>query len=77
MDSISTGINNLINIMLGLGLGVTILFVMYSGYVYITAGGSPRQMEKAKSSLVNALGGFALILLARVITTALQNALGH
>ncbi len=77
MDSINTGVNNLINIMLGLGLGVTILYVMYTGFIYITAGGSPRQMEKAKSSLVNSLGGFALILLARVIATALQNALGH
>src|SRR6266540_5529295 len=50
-----------------LGLGATGFFVMLAGYQYLSAGGSVRAIESAKSSLYNALIGFAIVILCKVM----------
>ena len=48
---------------------VAILLVTYGGFLWMTAGGNPDQLAKAKKVLVNALIGLAIILLAFSITS--------
>ena len=59
-----------------LSLGATGFFVMLAGYQYLSAGGSVRAIESAKSSLYNALIGFAIVILCKVIAGLVGNALG-
>ena len=58
------------------GFAATAFFVMLAGYQYLSAGGSVRSVESAKSSLYNALIGFAIVILCRVVAGLVGGALG-
>lgn len=75
MEQINEFFGNLLNIGIGVAVAVSAFFVMWGAFLYITAGGSPRQMETAKTAIVNALGGLAIALLARVLAGVVQDAL--
>jgi hypothetical protein len=49
---------------------------MWGAYMYMSAGGSPHQMERGKSAMLNAIAGLAIVLSARVIAGMIQSALG-
>ena len=76
MDAINTLFTNLLNIGVGVGVTVAAFFLMWGAFVYMSAGGSPHQMERGKSAMVNALAGLAIVLSARVIAGMIQSALG-
>jgi len=59
-----------------LSLGATGFFIMLAGYQYLSAGGSVRAIESAKNSLYNALIGFAIVILCKVIAGLVGSALG-
>jgi hypothetical protein len=58
------------------GLTATAFFVMLAGYQYMAAGGSVRAVESAKGSLYNALIGFAVVILCKIIAGLVGGALG-
>ena len=76
MDQINALFENLLNIGTGVGVAVAAFFVMWGAFLYMSAGGSPRQMEQGKTAIVNALAGLAIVLLARVIASLIQQAMG-
>ena len=51
-------------------------FVLLAGYQWMTAGGSVRAIEAAKGSLYNALIGFAVVILCKIIAGLVGGALG-
>ena len=57
------------------GLAAAAVFLAWSGFLYMTAGGSPRRMESAKDAAFAAIGGLAIVLLAKTIASLLQNAI--
>ena len=59
----------------GVGLTATAFFVMLAGYQYMSAGGSVRAVESAKGSLYNALIGFAVVILCKIIAGLVGGAL--
>ncbi len=62
-------IGTIINVVLGL-LGVILLIiVIYSGFLWMTAGGKSEQVDKAKAWLINAVIGLVLILAAYAISS--------
>ncbi len=75
MDQINVLFGNLLNIGIGVAAAVSAFFVMWGAFLYMSAGGSPRQMEQAKTAIVNALAGLAIVLLARVIASMVQEAM--
>jgi hypothetical protein len=77
MDAINGGINNFINILTGLAFAGFILFLIIGGFVYMSASGSPKQMEKGKTAMLNAVGGFAIIITARAVAGLIQSSLPH
>ena len=77
MDAINALFNNLLNVGLGVAVAVAAFFLMSGAFVYMTSGGNPRQMEKGKTAIVNAVAGLALVLSAKVVAQMLQTALGH
>lgn len=75
MDQINSLFENLLNIGTGVGVTVAAFFLMWGAFMYMSAGGNPRQMESGKSAMVNALAGLAIVLLARVIAGMIQSAM--
>ena len=74
MDEVNAFFGNLLDIGTGVAAAAAAVFVMWGAFLYMSAGGSPRQLEAAKAAIVNALAGLALVLLARVIASVVQEA---
>ena len=76
MAQINTLFDNLLTIGLGVGLAVAAFFVMWGAFLYMSAAGSPHQMERGKAAIVNALVGFSIVLMAKVIAGMIQSSIG-
>ncbi len=76
MDRINALFNNLITWGGNIALTVAAFFLMWGAFIYMTAAGSPRQMETGKSAMVHALIGLVIVLAARSIATVVKNAIG-
>ena len=75
MEAINNLFGSLINIGTGVAAAAAAVWLMWGGFIYMTAAGSPRQMESGKSAMMNALIGFGIVLSARIITGLFQSAL--
>lgn len=70
-----TIVGTIIKVFLGL-LGIIFLVIfIYSGYLWMTAGGDDKQVMRAKQMLINAVIGIVIILFAYGITSFIINAL--
>ncbi len=76
VEAINSLFTNLLNIGLGVAVTVAAFFIMWGAFLYMSAAGSPHQMEKGKSAMVNAIAGLAIVLSARVVAGMIQSALG-
>ncbi|MCL5107369.1 MAG: pilin [Chloroflexi bacterium] len=76
MEAINTLFTNLLNIGLGAAVTVAAFFLMWGAFVYMSAAGSPHQMERGKSAMVNAIAGLVIVLSARIIAGMIQSSLG-
>lgn len=76
MEAVNSLFTNLLNIGVGVAVTVAAFFLMWGAFIYMSASGSPRQMESGKSAMVNAIAGLAIVLSARVIAGMIQSALG-
>ena len=66
----------LINVVLGVGIAVTIIFLILGGIQYITARGDQKAAGAARESLTNAVIGFIVVIGAFTIRTILLSMLG-
>ncbi|MEK9157502.1 MAG: Ig-like domain-containing protein [Patescibacteria group bacterium] len=66
-------LGTLINVFLGLLGVVFLLLVLYAGFLWMTAGGDDKQVDKAKKILINATVGLVITLSAFAITTFIVN----
>jgi len=69
-------ISNLTNWIVGILAGVATLFLTIGGLRYLTAGGDPGQVEKAKTALKSAAIGYALAILAPLLVSILASLVG-
>ena len=76
MEAINGLFTNLLNIGLGVAVTVAAFFLMWGAFMYMSAGGSPRQMESGKSAMQNAVAGLVIVLGARALVAMIQGALG-
>ena len=65
----------LLQIATRVGMAAAALFLAWAGFLYMTAGGSPRRMESAKDAAFAAIGGLAVVLLASTIAGLVQSAI--
>jgi hypothetical protein len=66
-------ISNLTSWIVGILAGVATLFLTIGGLRYLTAGGDPGQVEKAKIALKSAAIGYALAILAPLIVSVVTS----
>jgi hypothetical protein len=76
MEAINRLFTNLLTIGTGVGVTVAAFWLMWGAFLYMSAGGSPRQMEAGKAAMFNALVGLAVVLAARTIAGMVQQAAG-
>ena len=69
-------IDNLRNWIVGILATVATLFLTIGGLRYLTAGGDPGQVEKAKIALKSAAIGYALAILAPLLVSILASVVG-
>ncbi|MFH0814960.1 MAG: pilin [Candidatus Falkowbacteria bacterium] len=61
-------IGKIIGVVLGLLGVILIVLIIYAGFLWMTAGGEQKQVDKAKDYIKNAVMGLVIILLAYAIT---------
>lgn len=66
-------VTNTIQWFIGMAGVVSAIFVVYGGIAYISSSGDPTKLQKAKSVIVYALIGLAIVALAEIITAFVSN----
>jgi hypothetical protein len=74
--TLSTVIDSLRNWLVGLLAGVATLFLTIGGLRYMTAGGDPTHIERAKTALKSAAIGYAMAALSPVLVQILRSIVG-
>ena len=74
--TLSSVIDGLRNLLVGLLAGLATLFLTVGGVRYLAAGGDPSQVEKAKVALRSAAVGYSLAALAPVLVGLLRQIVG-
>ena len=64
-----------INIVMGVRIALTIIFLILGGFQYITSKGDQKAAQEARTSLTNAVIGFIVVIGAFTIRTVLLNVL--
>jgi hypothetical protein len=72
---ISGLITYIINILLGIVGIIAVIFLIYGGFRYITAGGGDEGTKEAKGIIKNALIGLIVVILSYVLVIVIINAL--
>ena len=66
-------VKNIIQWVIGIAGVVSAIFVVYGGIAYATSSGDPSKIQKAKSTIIYALIGLAVVALAEIITAFVSN----
>lgn len=56
--------------------GLAVIYLIYSGILYITAAGNPDSAKKGQQGIINAIIGIVIIVLAYTIITVVMNFAG-
>lgn len=75
-QSVLTTIGTIISVILGFIGVVFLILLIYSGWVWMTAGGAEDQIKKAKKTLINATIGIIITFSAYAIASFVLNAIG-
>jgi type IV secretory pathway VirB2 component (pilin) len=68
-----TVVNNVIDLILYVAGVLAIIYLIYSGILYITAAGNPDSAKKGQQGIINAVIGIVIIMLAWVIVRAVAS----
>lgn len=63
----------LVNWVLILAGAIAVIYLIYGGILYITAGGDAEKATKGRTAVINAVIGIVIILLAVIIVTWVNN----
>lgn len=63
----------IIDILLVFALPLIIIYIMYAGYLFVTAQGNPAKVTEARSALLWAVVGGVIVLGAKIIFTIVDN----
>ena len=75
LDTVTVLINNITKLALLLAGGVAIIFILIGAFEYLTAYGNEEKANKGKTTIMWAVIGIVVILLAELIVALLQSVL--
>jgi|SRR3989344_3964801 len=76
VDNLADAFGIAINIVLGAGLALTIIFLILGGIQYMTAKGDQKAATEARNALTNAVVGFVVVIGAFTIKKVIENITG-
>ncbi len=76
MDAINTLAQNVVNALRVLGGVVVVGCLIWSGILWMTAAGNPRQIDTARGAFIGSFVGFAIVMAAPKIAAFIGSALG-
>jgi len=65
-----------INVLTGVGISLSVIFIMHSGILYIVSMGDEKKTKKARQALVNSIIGLIIVLSSVTIVYVIGNTLG-
>jgi len=71
-DSLTEFLGLVVDVLIRVGIPVAAMFIIYSGFLFVTARGSEEQVRKAKSTFFWAVIGTALLVGAWVVITIVE-----
>ena len=74
-DSFEDIINNIVDFIYTISLAVVPLMIVWAGVLYVTSGGNPDQITKAKNIIIYTLAGFAVVLLSKGFVVIIEQLL--
>ncbi|HET8627692.1 MAG TPA: hypothetical protein VFL91_09750 [Thermomicrobiales bacterium] len=74
MQNIGTLFTNLSAQAVTIGVAVAVFYAIWGGYLIMSSGGSPRQMESGKMAIVHAIVGLVIVLGANWLITMVKAA---
>jgi len=72
-DSFEALIGAILDVIIKLGIPIIVLFLVYTGFTFVTSQGDTKKLDTAKSMFWGTIAGTALIVGAKVILLILQN----
>lgn len=67
LDRLEALIENIGNFMIFVGVIIAVIFIIWGGIKYMTAGGDPKKADEAKTAIINGIIGAAIVLGVGVI----------
>ncbi len=62
----------LVDLVFLFGMPIVVIFIIYAGFLFVTAGDNESQISKAKTTIIWTLIGAAVLIGAKVIAMAIQ-----
>ncbi|MEY3783984.1 MAG: Type secretion system pilin [Candidatus Parcubacteria bacterium] len=72
-DSIESLVVGILQILIVIAIPIIVLFIIYSGFLYVTAQGNPAQITQATQSLTYSIIGGVLVLGAVALSQVIAN----
>lgn len=66
-------VTKVINVILSVAGALAVIYLIYSGILYITAAGNPDSAKKGQQGIINAVIGIVIIVIAYFIVGAVVN----
>jgi hypothetical protein len=76
VNSFQELIEKVLRVVLDIGVPVATLFIIYSGFLFVKAGGSPEKLKTAKETFFWTIIGTAVLLGAWVLAKAIRGTIG-
>lgn len=77
IDSIPQLISYILKLAAMIGLPIVVLFIMWAGFMYVTARGDQAKIRRAHDAFLYSMVGAALVLGAAVIAAAIQGTISN
>jgi hypothetical protein len=71
-DTIEGFLNNIVDVLVIFALPIIVFFIMYAGFLFVTARGSEEQIKKARTALLWAVVGGVIVMGAKIISEVIQ-----
>ena len=71
--NITTLVENILNFLRGLAFVIAPILIVYAGFLYITSAGNEDKVKTAQKTLIWAIVGFAVVLIASSVPAIIQD----
>lgn len=76
VNSLPDLIQRILDALIQLAIPVAVLFIVYAGFLFVTARGDEKKLETAKATLLYTVIGIAILVGASFIASVVQNTVG-